>query len=482
MRSCFKHATFIQSALQSLHTKHDPMKQPWLGNALSVAMIFSFRMLGLFLLIPVFTTYGVKLNGATPTLLGIALGCYGLSQGLLQIPFGMLSDRYGRKPLLTLGLILFALGSLLGACTQSIHGMIIARILQGAGAIGSVLIALLADLTPDEQRTKAMAVIGMTIGLSFSLAIVLGPTIAHLYGLPGIFYMTTLLACVGLIMIHTIIPTPKQHRLDMQATINATRFKAVLNNPHLQRLNSGIFFQHLILTSTFFAIPLLLQQQIKQEHLSNAWHFYLPLMIISFVAMVPCITIAERKGKIKYLFIAAVSLTALSQGILAFTHQSMLSLFISMITYFIAFNILEASLPSLVSKQAHANSRGCAMGIYSSSQFLGIFAGGALAGILFQWLGYTGIFAINGGIALLWLFIASTMQPLQYQFMITIPLPKQVLDLTPLNTLPGVCHITVNKHDQLIYLHVEKALYQPGSAERLIKSLKPGTDVPILAT
>ncbi|MDP3704374.1 MAG: MFS transporter [Legionellaceae bacterium] len=385
------------------------MKQPWLNNALPIAAILSFRMLGLFMLIPVFTVYATQLVGATPTLLGIALGGYGLSQGILQIPFGMLSDRYGRKPILTLGLILFTVGSVYGAYTHSIYGMIFARILQGAGAIGSVLIALLADLTPDKHRTKAMAVIGVTIGISFSLAIVLSPIITRHFGLSGIFYITAGLAILGLLMIHTMIPTPIHQTCDANATVNAIRFKTVIGNHNLQRLDLGIFFLHLILTSTFYAIPMLLQQQIKQGDLSDSWHFYLPLMIVSFLAMVPCIVFAEKKRQMKRVFIASVAVIGLSQWVLAFSYHSLFSLWTFMFTYFVAFNILEACLPSLISKQAPIHNRGCAMGIYSSSQFLGIFAGGALSGILFQNLGYTGIFIMNGSIALLWFFLARYM-------------------------------------------------------------------------
>ncbi len=213
----------------------------WFNSVLPIAAIFSFRMLGLFMLIPVFTVFATHLQGATPALIGLALGSYGLSQGLLQMPFGMLSDRYGRKPLLTIGLLLFASGSLIGALSHSIYMMIFARTLQGTGAIGSILIALLADLTPDEQRTKAMAVIGMTIGLSFSLAMVISPAITNHFGLSGIFYLTTGLALLGLVLLHVVIPTPKKERFHIDSEANPSLFKAVIHNRHLQRLNMGIF-------------------------------------------------------------------------------------------------------------------------------------------------------------------------------------------------------------------------------------------------
>jgi len=263
------------------------MKHSWLNSVVPIAAIFSFRMLGLFMLIPVFTVFASQLSDATPALIGLALGSYGLSQGILQMPFGMLSDRFGRKPVISVGLMLFACGSLLGAFSHSIYTMILARTLQGTGAIGSVLIALVADLTPDEQRTKAMALIGLTIGLSFSLAMVLSPALTNYYGLAGIFYLTTVLAFLGLFLLHAVIPNPQKERFHSDSEANPSLFKSVISNKHLQRLNVGIFIQHFILTATFYFIPLLLQEQIKQGNLTQQWYFYLPLMFFSFVFMVP---------------------------------------------------------------------------------------------------------------------------------------------------------------------------------------------------
>lgn len=364
------------------------------------------------MLIPVFTVFAPNLEGYTPALTGIALGSYGLSQGILQMPFGMLSDRYGRKVMITAGLLLFAAGSLLGAVTDSIYGMIAARILQGMGAIGSVLIALLADLTSEAQRTKAMAVIGLTIGMSFSLAMVVSPAIASVFGLSGIFYFTMVLALCGIILLHTIIPAPKHEWTDNEA--QSSLLKVVLSNKVLQRLNAGIFFQHAILTSTFFVIPLLLQQELKQGNLGQQWYFYLPLMLVSFVLMIPFIFYAERKRRVRVVFLLSVFATSFSQLLLAFFHPHWLIFCCLMLTYFIAFNILEASLPSLISKRAPAHTKGTAMGAYSSCQFMGIFAGGLMAGLLFQYAGVSSIFLFNGLLALLWGLIAATMKHNQY--------------------------------------------------------------------
>lgn len=383
----------------------------WSKVVFPIAAIFAFRMLGLFMLIPVFTLYAPELKGATPTLVGLALGIYGLSQGLLQIPFGMASDRFGRKPLITLGLLLFTLGSLVGAFSESIYGMILARLLQGGGAIGSVLIALMADLTPDKQRTRAMAVIGLTIGVSFSLAMVISPMITHRYHLAGIFYLSTFLALAGIILLHGIIPKPAREWFHPESETNSALFFMVLKNIQLQRLNAGIFCQHFILTATFFALPMILREQIEAGQLGAAWEFYLPLMVVAFILMVPAIILAEKKGRMRTVFLSAVAVTALAQMLLVWSCHHWVALWVFMLLYFVAFNVLEASLPSLISKQAAPQAKGTAMGIYSTSQFLGIFAGGLLAGIFYQWGGIVVILSFNALMALMWLRLSWGINP-----------------------------------------------------------------------
>jgi MFS family permease len=389
------------------------MNYSWFKTVFPIAGLFSCRMLGMFLLIPVFSIDAERLQHATPALIGIALGIYGLAQGMLQMPFGILSDKIGRKPMITLGLFLFALGSIFGALTHSIYGMIGARALQGSGAIGSVLIALLADLTPEKQRIKAMAVIGMTIGTSFSLAMVLGPALTHHFGLSGIFYLTAFLALAGLLLLHLIIPTPQHECFHGDSEANPALFKEVIRNRVLQNLNIGIFCQHFILTATFFAIPFILSKHIQEGHLTQQWHFYLPLMICSFLLMVPFILLAEKKKHMKTVFLTSILMMTLTQLLLAYTFQNWISLCLLMLVFFSAFNILEAALPSLVSKQAPPKSKGTAMGIYSTSQFLGLFIGGALSGILYQWSS-KGIFLTNALLGLFWLFISQSMKPNSY--------------------------------------------------------------------
>ncbi|CEG58145.1 MFS transporter [Legionella fallonii] len=451
------------------------MAYSWSKTVFPIAAIFSFRMLGLFLLIPVFSVYAAQLNHATPALIGIALGGYGLTQGLLQIPFGMLSDKFGRKPILTLGLLLFILGSLIGAITDSIYGVIVARTMQGMGAIGSVLIALLADLTPNNQRTKAMAVIGMTIGTSFSLAMVISPAISSRFGLAGIFYVTMALASIGLLLLHFVIPTPRKELFHADSEANPSLFKSVLNNRHLQRLNIGIFCQHFILTATFFAIPMILSEQVKAGHLTQQWHFYLPLMVGSFLFMIPFIIAAEKRKLMKPIFLLSVLTTTISQALLAWAHSMWASLCLLMFLYFIAFNILEASLPSLISKQANPNNKGTAMGIYSTGQFLGIFAGGSLAGIVYQWSGSQGIFIANTILGALWFIIACYMKPNTYlsslilHYTATAKNDEEVLHV--LQNVPGIKDVALAKDESTIYLRIDEENYQNGSAEQALTSI-----------
>lgn len=381
------------------------MKRVWINSVLPIAAIFAFRMLGLFMLIPVFSVYADNLKHASPALIGIALGSYGLSQGVLQIPFGMLSDRFGRKSILTLGLVFFAAGSVLGGIADSIYTMIVARILQGIGAIGSVLIALLADLTPDKHRTKSMAMIGATIGLSFITAMILSPAIAGHFGLAGIFYCTALLAIAALLLLHFVIPTPPQSTFNTTEA-SPTFFRSVIKNPHLQRLNLGIFCQHFILTATFFMVPLILKQFIAQNVLTTLWHFYLPLMTLSFLSIIPIIIVAEKKQTLKTWFTLAICATSITQLLLSLTYHHWSGFCLLLFIYFAAFNILEATLPSLVSKQAPQKIKGSAMGVYSSSQFLGIFCGGASSGFMYQAFGGPGLFILNALISIGWLTIA----------------------------------------------------------------------------
>lgn len=374
-----------------------------------LAALFAFRMLGLFMILPVFAVDGAGLSGATPSLIGLALGIYGLTQALFQMPLGSLSDRVGRKPIITGGLIFFALGSVIAALSHGIFGMILGRALQGAGAIGSTILALTADLTTPENRTKAMAIIGLTIGTSFTLAMVLGPVIHAIWQLSGIFWLTAALALAGIGILHTCVPTPPRTPSHGETQPIAKVITRMLRHPELMRLNIGICLQHAILTACFLALPTLLTQTAGLP-IAQQWQFYLPIMVLAFLAMLPFIILAERKNQIKPLFIVAISVLALTQVALALNHNTLWFMAVVLTVFFTAFSLLEASLPSLVSKIAPAGSKGTATGIYSTAQFLGIFIGGALGGTVLTYFNLTGVFWFTLILAILWLPIAGTME------------------------------------------------------------------------
>ncbi|NBX85006.1 MAG: MFS transporter [Gammaproteobacteria bacterium] len=356
-------------------------------TTLPIAAVFAFRMLGLFMLIPIFSVYGMQLTHATPMLVGLALGAYGFTQGMMQVPFGVLSDYFGRKPMLLIGLTLFGLGSMIGAYTHSIYGMILARTIQGFGAIGSVLIALLADLVPDNQRPKAMAIIGMCIGLSFAIAMIISPMIVHIGGLPEIFKVTLGLIVVGILLVLLVIPTPQHQK---PSPFHKGMIWNALTQPDLLRCHVGIWGQHFILTSSFFAIPLLL----KSANISLS-SFYLSLMVSAFIVMLPLIGWSERKKKRLPLFQVCVILFAVAQMAMIFIPLEKHILWGTLFVYFVAFNILEALFPSMITQAAMPELRGTATGVYSTSQFLGIFFGGSLSGIVYHQFSTTGIFIMN---------------------------------------------------------------------------------------
>ena len=376
--------------------------------SISLAGIFSLRMLGLFMIYPVFAVWAQRLPDATAVTIGLALGIYGLTQALLQIPFGFLSDRVGRKRVIAAGLVVFAAGSVVAALSHSIYGIILGRLLQGAGAVGSAVLALAADLTREEQRTKAMALIGMTIGASFGLAVVLGPVLNGWIGVPGIFWLTAVLVVLGIVVLYVLVPQPAANRIHPEAEPVAALFRRVLTDRELLRLDFGIFIQHAILTASFLSVPFVLKQTGIALH--DQWYVYLPVLILSALTLVPLIVLAER-GRMKSVFLVMVAALAISQLLLLFGHASLPLVILAILLFFTGFNVLEASLPSLISRVAPADARGTAMGVYSSSEFFGIFAGGALGGWLESVWGFTGVFGFCAVLAGIWWLVAFTMQP-----------------------------------------------------------------------
>ncbi|NOZ09853.1 MAG: MFS transporter [Gammaproteobacteria bacterium] len=373
----------------------------------ALAGIFGLRLLGLFLILPVFVLYAENsLSGATPFLIGLALGVYGLTQALFQIPFGMLSDRWGRKPLIVIGLVIFALGSGIAAVSDSIHGVILGRMIQGMGAIAAVVLALTADLTREEQRTKAMALIGVTIGLVFMLSLVLGPLLNGWIGVKGIFWLTAVLALAGVGVVYWV-PTPVAARRHRDVQLVPAQLAKVLANPVLLRLDAGIFVLHLVLTSMFVAVPLAL---VHEGGLAEAahWKVYLPVIVLSVVGMAPLVILSARKHLIQKVFIVSIALVLLAQALFYFGHQSLPWLMFALWVFFVGFNTLEALLPSTVSRAAPADSKGTAMGVYNSFEFFGVFLGGTLGGWLYGAVGIGAVFQLCGALTLVWIVIVMT--------------------------------------------------------------------------
>ncbi len=378
--------------------------------AVSLGTLFSLRILGLFMILPVFSLYAHQLEGNTPFLTGIAIGAYGLTQALLQIPFGMLSDRIGRKKIIIIGLLVFAAGSVLAALSTSIWGVIAGRALQGAGAIAAAVMALLADLTRDEHRSKAMAIFGGSIGMSFTLALIIGPVLYGLINVPGIFWLTGLLALSGIFITGFWVPTPEVSCFHQKKEPVLRQFKRVLSNTQLLRLDLGILTLHLIITANFVALPLVLQNRLgipSAEH----WWIYLLVLLIGVAGMVPLIFLAEKKHYQKIIFISAIFMLLVAEFGLSQFNNNLYQIIPFLAFFFIAFNTLEAMLPSLVSKTVPADSKGTAMGFYSSSQFMGAFLGGGLGGWVIGEYSLTAVFILCGISVIIWFVFAISMQP-----------------------------------------------------------------------
>lgn len=386
------------------------MSRTELRAALSLSGIYALRMLGLFMILPVFALYAADLEGVTPALTGLAIGVYGVTQALLQIPAGLLSDRIGRKPVIVGGLLVFAFGSVLAALADSIWLIILGRALQGAGAIAAAIMALVADLTREQHRIKAMAMIGMSIGLSFALALILGPVLGNHIGVPGIFALTAVLALGGVLVVLFVVPRPADLRIHREAEAIPAQFGRILTHGQLLRLDAGIFILHAILTGTFVVLPLLLRDE-AAVLASDHWKIYLPVLLCSIALMIPFIILAERRGHTRTVFQGAITLLMLVLAGLYFLPLTLPGAVVMLLVFFTAFNLLEAMLPSLISRVAPVDCRGTAMGFYSSSQFMGAFAGSVVAGWLHGQFGLHAFFLAAAGAALLWLLLALGMVP-----------------------------------------------------------------------
>jgi MFS family permease len=403
-----KHLT--TEAIASLEIASEKMTPAEARATMSLAAIYGLRMFGMFSILPIFAIYASTLPEKPSSLMiGIALGAYGLTQALFQLPFGMASDKFGRKPVIYLGLAIFAIGSMVAALAPNIEAIILGRVIQGAGAVSAVVTALLADLTRDEHRTKAMASIGATIGVAFALSLIGGPLLNQWIGVPGIFAMTAILTLAAMATVKFVVPDPVHSHYHSDASAAPAKLKDVLKNAQLLRLNYGIFALHAAQMSMFVVVPFAI---IKSSglHENQHWQIYLPVLLASFVLMVPAIIYAEKKSKIKPVFVAAIAMMLLAQLMFAASIEYFLGIVASLTVYFIAFNVLEASLPSIISKIAPAAAKGTAIGVYNTSQSLGVFVGGALGGYLSHVYGFSSVFIFCGVMMFLWLLLAFSMQ------------------------------------------------------------------------
>lgn len=397
------------SAVEDLISS-EKMTPAELRATLSLASIYGLRMLGMFLILPIFAIYASTLpDKPSGLMVGLALGAYGLTQALLQLPFGMASDKYGRKPMIYIGLAIFAIGSMVAALAMNIEGVIIGRAIQGAGAVSAVVTALVADLTRDEHRTKAMATIGGTIGIAFAFSLVAGPILNEWMGVPGIFFLTGILTLAAIAVVRFVVPDPVHSHYHSDASAAPAKLKDVLKNRQLLRLNYGIFALHAAQMAMFVVVPFAINQTSDMD-VNQHWKIYLPVVLAAFVLMVPAIIYAEKQSKMKQVFVAAVAVMLLAQIMFAVSISYFWGIVASLTIYFIAFNLLEASLPSLISKIAPAAAKGTAMGVYNTAQSLGIFVGGAFGGYLSHVYGFASVFIFCGVMMVLWLLFASSMQ------------------------------------------------------------------------
>ena len=383
----------------------------------SLASIFALRMLGLFLILPVFSVYAKTLPGGDNlALVGFALGAYGLTQAFFQIPYGIASDYFGRKLVIVVGLVIFALGSFVAAWAPDMTWIIVGRVLQGAGAISAAVTALAADLTREEHRTKVMAMIGSSIGLVFALSLVGAPLLYGWIGMGGLFIMTGVLALAAIVLLlKAVPPAPPPHGHEKLP------LRRVIFDADLLRLNLGIFVLHMVQMAMFVVLPHALVDHGGLDAAAH-WKVYLPAVLVSFAIMVPAIIAAERKDKMRPIFLAAVGLLVVVQGGLYLLHESLWVLALWLLLFFVAFNVLEATLPSLVSRTAPPAAKGAALGVYNTTQAIGLFIGGAAGGYIAQHFGDNAVFAACTGLVLIWLAVATTMN---------FPRRRQAADAAP---------------------------------------------------
>lgn len=438
---------------------------------LSLSSIYALRMLGLFMILPVLSLFAEQMEDATPVLIGLAISVYGLTQAILQIPFGLLSDRFGRKKIIIIGLILFSAGSIVAAVSTTIYGVLIGRAIQGGGAIAAAIMALVADLTQEVHRTKAMAMIGASIGISFGVAITLGPVLAAYIGISGIFWLTGILALLAILVVIFAVPNPEKSIVHSDAEVVPGRFFCVLKNPDLLRLDYGIFILHLCLTASFVVLPLMIRDSglLPENH----WMVYLPILVTSMAVIVPFVIIAEKKRKMKPVFVGAI-ITLMLANLGLFLYADIFYGLVGFLwLFFCGFNLLEATLPSLISKTAPGDLKGTAMGAYSSSQFMGAFVGGAVGGWVYGEFGVEIVFLLCAIATGTWGIVALFMNTPKYLANMLLSLDDigetQGEDfVVELLNISGIEEVKLHFEESVAYLKVDNKILDKDELQSLL--------------
>ena len=427
--------------------------------------IFSLRMLGLFMFLPVFSVHAHEYAGYTPLLVGVAIGIYGLTQGIFQVPFGILSDRLGRRPVIAAGLLVFALGSVVAALADDIWGIVAGRALQGMGAVAAAVMALASDLTGESHRTRVMAVIGASIGAAFALALVLGPVVTAAAGVSGLFWVTAVLAVLAIALLYLGVPAPP--RLTSSGAATLAGLSTALRDGQMLRLNAGIFILHAVMIATFVALPIAIRDRAGID-VADHWKVYVGVLLASVVFTVPLIVIADRTNRSRSVMVLGIVLLGAALAGLAGASAGSVVLIACMVVYFTGFNTLEASLPAMVSRIAPMRARGAALGVYSTLQYLGAFAGGVIGGWLLGAGGERAALAASAGLCIGWILIAIGLREprrLSVEQLRIGAVDSESADALTVRLLavPGVIEAVVVAEERVAWLRVDHRLLDRGS-------------------